>query len=98
MTRSRVRAAQSKAEQSHTLNSGTPKLSEDRARLTPYTDQPRTILVVCDRAQPFSNVVAPVMIATASVGVWDFGVITPAHPPSLAIWMRSETSNTFGML
>ena len=38
----------------------------------------------CD-CQPFASVVAPVMIATASVGVCDFGVMTPAHPPSLAI-------------
>ncbi len=38
----------------------------------------------CD-CQPFASVVAPVMIATASVGVCDFGVITPAQPPSLAM-------------
>ena len=36
-------------------------------------------------AQPFCSVVAPVMIATASVGVWDFGVMTPAQPPSRAM-------------
>src|SRR5215217_5009161 len=48
--------------------------------------------------QPLCSVVAPVMMATASVGVCDFGVITPAHPPSRAIWIRSDTSNTLGML
>src|SRR5215213_6974467 len=48
--------------------------------------------------QPFCSVVAPVMMATASVGVCDFGVITPAQPPSRAMWIRSDTSNTFGML
>jgi hypothetical protein len=38
----------------------------------------------CD-CQPFASVVAPVMIATASVGVCDFGVITPAQPPNRAM-------------
>ena len=38
------------------------------------------------------------MIATASVGVCDCGVITPAQPPSRAMWIRSATSNTLGML
>ena len=38
------------------------------------------------------------MIATASFGVCDCGVITPAHRPSRWMWMRSATSNTLGML
>src|SRR3954452_19346805 len=50
------------------------------------------------RSPVCSSVVAPVMIDTASDGVWDFGVMTPTPRPSRWMWIRSATSNTFGML
>lgn len=41
---------------------------------------------------------APVMMATASVIEWECGVIVAARFPRRWMWMRSATSNTFGML
>src|SRR6266576_6204558 len=45
-----------------------------------------------------SSLTAPVMMATASAGVCDLGVMTPAPRPRRWMWMRSATSKTLGML
>ena len=45
-----------------------------------------------------SSVIAPVMMATASVMVWLAGVTTATRLPRRWMWMRSATSNTWGML